>query len=84
MSEFDELFGVEKPTPKPKVIKEPRPRKKKVDNSQLIMDFSRVVNCIHVNIHQTHRETLKEIVGSYKVAEVRKYLTDKLLEALKQ
>ncbi|PWI49527.1 hypothetical protein CEE45_01670 [Candidatus Heimdallarchaeota archaeon B3_Heim] len=52
------------------------------DNSKLIMDYSRVVNCIHVNINPVQRETLMDICGGYKVARVRKYLSDTLLIAL--
>lgn len=65
----------------PKRTYTPKPKK---DNFKFVLDFSTVVNSIHVNLHTAQRETLTKIVGSYKVADVRKYLIDKFMEAFEQ
>ncbi|MHA1228827.1 MAG: hypothetical protein ACTSPV_19050, partial [Candidatus Hodarchaeales archaeon] len=63
------------------VVTKRRPKKARIDTKKLT-EFIRVVNCIHVNVHPSHRETLKEIVGSHSVAEVRKWLIETYTETL--
>ncbi|MHA1330038.1 MAG: hypothetical protein ACTSR2_03065 [Candidatus Hodarchaeales archaeon] len=74
--------NVSKPRPEKlgtTVVTKRRPKKAKIDTKKLT-EFIRVVNCIHVNVHPSHRETLKEIVGSHSVAEVRKWLIEAYTE----
>jgi len=90
MSEFD--FGSllpeeerKSPMPTQTIVKRQyTPRKTKTDNLQAIRDFERVINCIHVNAHKAQRKMLEESIGSASVVTVRKWLSDKYLEALTQ
>ena len=45
-----------------------------------LKDFMKIVNCIHVNNHKAQREVLIEVIGSYKVKDVRNYLIDLFVE----
>lgn len=66
----------------PRAPRIPKPKYSAKELAKLVSEFSRVINSIHVNQHIAQRQTLDDVIGSFSVPEVRKWLINRYTEAL--